>query len=59
MADRKEDVSNFNKTFNTLLGNVNFESNYEIPNSIDANFTPNANTNYYVQALVDLLNRQR
>ena len=52
-------VPDFNKSFSTPLGNVNFESNYEIPNSIDANFTPNSKTYYYIQALANLLNSQR
>ena len=50
-------VPDFNKTFNTPVGSLNFESNYDIPNTIDADFTPNAKTNYYLQALANLLGR--
>lgn len=50
-------VPNFNKNINTPLGNLNFESNYDIPNSVDATFTPNAQTNAYLQALSSLLGR--
>lgn len=52
-------IPDFNKSFNTPLGNLNFESNYDIPNSIDAEFTPNTKTNYYIQALANLLRGSR
>jgi hypothetical protein len=48
-------MPDFNKTLNTPLGSLNVESNYEIPNSISADLTPNARTNYYIQALANLL----
>ena len=50
-------IPDFDKTFNTPLGELQFESNYDVPNTIDANFTPNAKTNYYLQALANLLRR--
>ena len=50
-------VPNFNRAVNTPVGKLNFESNYDIPNSISAEFTPNTNTNYYIQALANLLGR--
>lgn len=52
-----EYVPDFNKTVNTPLGNLNFESNYDIGNSVAANFTPNEKANYYIQALKNLLGR--
>jgi len=51
-------VPDFDKNVNTPLGNLNLYSNYDIPNSIDADFTPNAKTNAYVQALMNLLSRR-
>ena len=51
-------VPDFNKTINTPVGNLNFESNYDIPNNVSAEFTPNAQTNYYLQALANLLSRR-
>ena len=51
-------VPNFDKNINTPLGNLNLYSNYDIPNSIDADFTPNTRTNAYVQALMNLLSRK-
>lgn len=47
-------IPDFNKNIGTPLGNLNLESNYDVPNSVDANFTPNA----YVQALINLLSRR-
>ena len=48
-------MPDFNKVLNTPLGSLNVESNYEIPNSVGADFTPNEKTNYYIQALANLL----
>lgn len=48
-------VPDFNRTLNTPVGSLNLESNYDIPNSIDADFTPNQ----YIQALANLLSRGR
>ena len=50
-------VPDFNKTINTPVGSLNLESNYDMSNTIDADFTPNAKTNYYIQALANLLRR--
>jgi hypothetical protein len=48
-------IPNFDRNINTPVGNVELESNYDIPNSLSASITPNARTNYYIQALANLL----
>ena len=46
-------IPDFDKTFNTPLGQLELSSNYDAPNSLDATLTPN----YYLQALANLLRR--
>ena len=43
------------KNINTPFGNLEVETNYDVPNTIDATFMPNSQTNYYIQALANLL----
>lgn len=48
-------VPTFEKSFNTPFGRAQIETNYDVPNSIDASFTPNAQTQYYLNAIAKML----
>ena len=48
-------IPDFDRNVNTPLGNLELQSNYDSPNTLDATLTPNARTNYYIQALANLL----
>lgn len=48
-------IPDFNKTINTPVGSLNFESNYDVPNSISAELTPNSQTQYYLNAIAKML----
>lgn len=49
----KNYIPDFDRTFNTPLGNLQLSRNTEEPNSLSADFTPNQ----YLQALANLLGR--
>lgn len=51
-------IPDFDKTFNTPLGNLQLARNTEEPNSVLADLYPNNQTAYYIQALANLLNRR-
>lgn len=53
MGGDRNYIPDFDRTFNTPLGNLQLSRNAEEPNSVSADFTPN----HYVQALLNLLNR--
>lgn len=55
-GDRKY-IPDFEGGFNTPLGRVGLETNYDVPNVVEANFKPNAQSQYYIQALANLLSR--
>lgn len=46
------------RNIGTPFGNLEVETNYDSPNTIDATFMPNSNANYYLQALANLLQPQ-
>ena len=48
-------VPTFDKSFNTPFGRAEVETNYDAPNSIDARLTPNAQTQYYLNAIAKML----
>ena len=51
LGSGKNYIPNFDKTYNTPLGELQLARNTEAPNSVYADFTPN----YYIQALANLL----
>lgn len=57
LPGEKKYIPNFYKDINTPLGNLSLESNYENPNSLSADFTPNAKAQAMAQALRSLLGR--
>ena len=55
LPGEKQYIPTFDKQVNTPFGTAELETNYDNPNYIDASFSPNAQTNYYIQALANLL----
>ena len=52
-------IPTFEGGLNTPIGRLGLETNYDTPNTIEANYQPNAQANYYLQALANLLSRGR
>ena len=50
-------IPDYYRALNTPLGNLELETNYDFPNTLDATLTPNDRTRQYIQALQNLLNR--
>ena len=50
-------IPDYNRNLNTPIGNLALETNFENPNYLEATLTPNERTQYYIQALANLLNR--
>jgi hypothetical protein len=53
MGGDRNYIPDFDRTFNTPLGNLQLSRNTEEPNSVSADLQPN----YYLQALANLLRR--
>lgn len=53
MGGDRNYIPDFDRTFNTPLGNLQLSRNTEEPNSVSADLQPN----YYIQALANLLRR--
>lgn len=50
-------IPTFEGGVNTPIGRFGLETNYDVPNVVEANFMPNAQSQYYIQALANLLRR--
>lgn len=50
-------IPDYYKSFNTPLGALELETNYDSPNTVDLTFNPNNRTDYFIQALANLLSR--
>ena len=55
----KQYMPTFEGGINTPIGRFGLETNYDVPNVVEANYKPNAQTSYYIQALANLLSRGR
>jgi hypothetical protein len=50
-------IPNYYNSFNTPLGQLELETNNDVANYLEASFNPNDRTQYYIQALANLLKR--
>ena len=48
-------IPDYAKNVSTPLGDLAFDSNDQYANELNTRFTPNEKTNYYIQALANLL----